>query len=255
APAQVAFGISVDIGPPALPVYVQPPTPAPNMIWTPGYWGWGPGGYYWVPGVWVYAPAPGYLWTPGYWAWRSGYYAWHPGYWATQVGYYGGINYGFGYFGFGYVGGGWYGSVFRYNTAVTNVNTTIVRNVYVDRTVIVNNNVNVTRVSYNGGPGGVAVRPTESELAVQRGYHMPATGMQTQHQRVAATDRTALATVNGGHPVMPAASAPYTRTYHPPTYEPLHQEDRVGAQQHVVHRQPPENQRERPANIQPGERR
>src|SRR5215510_7609695 len=76
--AEVA--ISVNIGPPALPVYEQPPCPADGYIWTPGYWAWGPDGYYWVPGTWVPAPAPGLLWTPGYWAWRDdGVYVWHSG--------------------------------------------------------------------------------------------------------------------------------------------------------------------------------
>src|ERR1700694_300991 len=52
--AQVA--ISVAIGPPALPVYAQPPCPVEGHMWTPGYWGWRGGGYYWVPGVVVAAP-------------------------------------------------------------------------------------------------------------------------------------------------------------------------------------------------------
>ena len=30
--------LSITIAPPALPVYVQPPIPAPGYIWTPGYW-------------------------------------------------------------------------------------------------------------------------------------------------------------------------------------------------------------------------
>jgi len=221
APAQFSLSVAVDVGPPALPVYVQPAAPAQNMLWEPGYWGWGPAGYYWVPGVWVYAPSPGYLWTPGYWAWNSGYYGWHAGYWATSVGYYGGLNYGFGYFGLGYVGGGWYGSQFRYNTAVTNVDTTVIRNVYVDRTVIVNNNVNVnvTRVSYNGGPGGVIARPTSAELAVQSGYHIPATSVQVQHQRVASQDRTALATVNNGRPPTTAVAVPLQSRTAPAQYQ------------------------------------
>ena len=46
--------------------------------------------------------------------------------------------------GFGFIGGGWSGGVFRYNTAVVNVNTTVVRNVYVDRTVI--NNTTVIKI-------------------------------------------------------------------------------------------------------------
>jgi len=74
-PAQVAVGISVHIGPPALPVYVQPVCPGEGYIWTPGYWAYGPDGYYWVPGTWVVAPTPGFLWTPGYWGWGGGAYA------------------------------------------------------------------------------------------------------------------------------------------------------------------------------------
>jgi hypothetical protein len=48
--AQISIGISINIVPPALPVYVQPPCPQPNFMWTPGYWAWdGVGDYYWVP--------------------------------------------------------------------------------------------------------------------------------------------------------------------------------------------------------------
>src|SRR5579884_2183867 len=53
APSRASVAISVTIGPPALPVYVQPPCPVEGYIWIPGYWAWGPDGYYWVPGVWV----------------------------------------------------------------------------------------------------------------------------------------------------------------------------------------------------------
>ena len=31
--------------PPELPVYEQPPIPAPGYVWAPGYWGIGPVGY------------------------------------------------------------------------------------------------------------------------------------------------------------------------------------------------------------------
>ncbi len=48
--AAVFVGLTVSFGPPALPYYDQPPAPAPNLIWQPGYWAWGPYGYYWVPG-------------------------------------------------------------------------------------------------------------------------------------------------------------------------------------------------------------
>ena len=137
--------------PPAIPVYAQPICPGPGYLWTPGYWAWSDdAGYYWVPGTWVLAPI-GMYWTPGYWGWGGGYYMWHPGYWGPHVGFYGGINYGFGYTGVGFYGGEWRGGGFYYNRSVTNVSVTNVTNVY-NRTVIVNN---VNRVSYNGGEGPV----------------------------------------------------------------------------------------------------
>ena len=60
-----------EFAPPVLPVYVQPPCPQPGWMWTPGYWAYGPDGYYWVPGTWVPAPYVGALWTPGYWGWNA----------------------------------------------------------------------------------------------------------------------------------------------------------------------------------------
>ena len=95
-----SVGISVGFAPPALPLYEQPPCPASGYIWTPGYWAYSAeaADYYWVPGTWVVAPALGLLWTPGYWAIEAGAYLWNAGYWASHVGFYGGINYGYGYF-------------------------------------------------------------------------------------------------------------------------------------------------------------
>jgi hypothetical protein len=63
--AQVAVGISIRIGPPAIPVYVQPACPVEGYLWTPGYWAYADEGYYWVPGVWLAPPRVGVLWTPG----------------------------------------------------------------------------------------------------------------------------------------------------------------------------------------------
>ena len=54
--AQVAVGVSIRVGPPALPVYEQPACPGDGYLWTPGYWNYGPVGYFWVPGVWVRPP-------------------------------------------------------------------------------------------------------------------------------------------------------------------------------------------------------
>ena len=76
------------------------------------------------------APEVGFLWTPGYWGWGDGGYVFYDGYWGPQVGFYGGINYGFGYFGHGFEGGRWDNGHFFYNRAVLNVNVNVIHNVY-----------------------------------------------------------------------------------------------------------------------------
>jgi hypothetical protein len=205
SPAQIAVGVAIHIGPPALPVYAQPICPGPGYIWTPGYWAWGPDGYFWVPGTWVIAPAPGLLWTPGYWGWGGGVYIWHAGYWGPHVGFYGGINYGFGYPGVGFYGGEWRHGVYNYNTAVTNVNTTIIHNTYVNHTVV-NNNFN--HVSYNGGAGGTMARPNHAELAAEHEHHFQPTALQNEHQHAASTDRAFLASQNHGNPRVAATARP-----------------------------------------------
>src|SRR5476651_893153 len=155
--AQISVGLSVRLAPPPLPVYVQPECPEDGYLWQPGYWAYDDAdGYYWVPGVWVSPPDPGLLWTPNYWGYDNGVYLYHAGYWGPHVGFYGGINYGFGYGGVGFGGGVWAGDHFRYNTAVFHVNNTIVHNTYVDRTVI-HNDVR-SRASFNG-PGGINRQP------------------------------------------------------------------------------------------------
>src|SRR5271165_4173076 len=114
------FGVSITIAPPALPVYEQPMVPSVGYLWTPGYWGYGDEGYFWVPGTWIEPPSEGLLWTPGYWGWNEGAYAWNGGYWGGEVGFYGGVNYGFGYGGAGYEGGYWRDNHFSYNETVNN---------------------------------------------------------------------------------------------------------------------------------------
>ena len=80
AHAQVAVGISVDLAPPPIPVYVQPPIPEEGYLWTPGYWGYEEaGGYYWIPGTWVRPPSVGVLWTPPYWGFVGGHYGFNAG--------------------------------------------------------------------------------------------------------------------------------------------------------------------------------
>ncbi len=193
--------ISITIAPPVLPVYVQPAIPAPGYIWTPGYWAYADAGYYWVPGTWVLPPTPGLLWTPGYWAWRDGVYAWNAGYWGPTVGFYGGVNYGFGYGGVGFEGGMWRGGVFVYNRSVNNFGTVNITNVY-NKTVIVNNN----HVAFNGGAGGIAARPNAAEMAAMNQHHIAPTPMQTQHEHTASTVHENFASVNHGAPAVAATA-------------------------------------------------
>src|ERR1700761_7765701 len=99
----------VTVPPPPLPSYKQPAIPAEGYLWVPGDWAWRKSvpDYFWVPGTWVRPPAGGLVWTPPYWDRVEGGYAFHAGYWAAEVGFYGGIQYGFGYSGDGYQGGRW----------------------------------------------------------------------------------------------------------------------------------------------------
>jgi hypothetical protein len=205
--------------PPPIPSYAQPELAVPDEIWQPGYWAWGPYGYFWVPGTWVEPPQTGYYWTPGYWRANNTSYAWSPGFWAIAVGFYGGVNYGYGYGGHGYDGGRWHGRRFEYNTYVTHVNTRIVRNVYVNKTIIVNNDT--TRVSYNGGAHGVQAKPSTRELQVSHQSHINVTPAQLQHLRVAEQDRNMLATVNHDRPPVVAVARPLTVTNKPAQFEPV----------------------------------
>jgi hypothetical protein len=202
ASVNIAIGVSVGTPPPALPVYAQPAIPAPGYIWTPGYWAWGPAGYYWVPGVWVMPPAVGVLWTPGYWGWGGSAYVFHAGYWGPHIGFYGGVNYGYGYTGRGYEGGYWNHGAFAYNRSVNNINNVHVTNVY-NRTVVVNN---VNRVSYNGGHGGINVQPSASERAAVNERRFEPTRNQVSHQQSMQNNHGQLASVNHGNPQTTAMS-------------------------------------------------
>jgi hypothetical protein len=205
--AHAGIFISVGFAPPVLPVYAQPYCPGDGYIWTPGYWAYGDAGYYWVPGVWVLAPEPGYLWTPAWWGWDGGFYRFHPGYWGPHVGFYGGINYGFGYGGFGFFGGEWRGGHFFYNSAVARFGGGFrPQNVYVDREVVVHNTIiNNNHVSFNG-PGGIDRQPTREESQFANEHHLQPTGAQVQHEGFAARDRTQYAAFNGGRPGTVAAA-------------------------------------------------
>jgi len=204
ASAQIV--ITVGVPPPPLPVYDQPDIPAPGYFWTPGYWAYDDYyGYYWVPGTWVEPPESGLLWTPGYWGYDNGNYVYFDGYWADQVGYYGGVDYGYGYTGSGYYGGYWQGDDFFYNRALNNITNVNIVNVY-SKTVIIDANPN--RVSYNGGEGGLTLRPTERQVAFAHQQHIQATSLQREHVQMASHDPSLREARNHGRPPIAATSRP-----------------------------------------------
>ena len=203
--AQIGVAVSINFAPPELPVYEQPLCPGEGYFWTPGYWAWGDDDYYWVPGTWVLAPEVGFFWTPGYWAWGGSSFIFYEGYWGPVVGFYGGINYGYGYFGRGYEGGRWDNGRFYYNRSVNNVNITEIHNVY-NTTVV--NNTTLTRVSYNGGNGGIDVRATPHEEAAAHEKHISPVPAQMQHVQAARANQALRASENHGKPPVAATPRP-----------------------------------------------
>jgi hypothetical protein len=204
--------ITVGFAPPALPVYELPVCPGDGYIWTPGYWAWDPDfdDYYWVPGTWVLAPEAGFFWTPPYWGWDNGVFAFYDGYWGPSVGFYGGIDYGFGYFGLGFVGGRWQGGHFFYNQAVFSANIVHVTNVYNERI----NEVTVNHVSYNGGPGGIDVHPRPQEIAAEHERHVAAISAQQRNIEAARGNPEFRANNNHGRPPVAATARPGEFTGH-----------------------------------------
>lgn len=225
--AVAAVYVSINIAPPPLPYYIQPAPPAADLLWIPGYWAYDDDGYYWVPGTWVLAPQRGFLWTPGYWAWGGGLYYWHGGYWGPTVGYYGGVYYGYGYYGSGYYGGRWEGDHFYYNRNANNVNVTHIHNTYNET---INNNVTVNRVSYNGGQGGTAARPSERERNAER-ERIEATPEQVRHEQGARGNRELRMSANKGRP--PIAATPRPGAFNDGNAQPAHDDaqERPGRRQ------------------------
>ncbi len=181
--AQAFVGISVGIAPPPLPFYAQPACPGDGYMWTPGYWAWDPDvdQYYWVPGTWVMAPEIGFLWTPCWWGWQDGAYCFHNGYWGRDVGFYGGINYGYGYNGRGYDGGRWRGNHFERNAVA--------------------DNARGSRTSFNGH-GGVNAVATADERRAAGEHHVAATNAQNAEVRSARVDPGQRFSANHGNPAV-----------------------------------------------------
>ena len=135
----------------------QPPLPAPGYYWTPGYWAWNNYDYYWVPGVWVEPPHPGLLWTPGSAGLRQRRLPLPPRLLGRADRVLRRIHYGFGYNGIGYEGGRWQGDRFFYNSTVNNISSVHIANIYREPETVP---PGVGRASFNGGQGGVQLKPT-----------------------------------------------------------------------------------------------
>ncbi|MGC9199972.1 MAG: hypothetical protein ACP5E5_13720 [Acidobacteriaceae bacterium] len=123
------------------------------------------------------------------------------------VGFYGGIDYGFGYIGIGFFGVYWNHNHFFYNSQVTNVG----RGGYSYRHAVVYNGREYSgrpsnRVSYNGGPGGINVRPRPSEITASRFARTGALPEQRQAQNLAARNPSQLCANNRGRPALAAQS-------------------------------------------------
>jgi len=195
--------ISVSIGPPALLVFEQPICPGDGYLWTPGYWAYdnSVSDYYWVDGEWVMAPEVGYLWTPGYWGWGDRGYRFNEGYWGPEVGFYGGINYGYGYYGEGYGGGRWDHEHFFYNRSESHIDVRNIHNVYDEKV----EHGRDSRVSFNGGNGGIEARASSRQEAAARQRHLAPVAAQIERVQTARANPELRASTNHGKP--PAATA------------------------------------------------
>jgi len=217
AQVRVGVGIRVGIAPPMLPYYAQPICPEDGYIWTPGYWAWDGSDYYWVPGTWVEAPEIGYLWTPGYWGWGGDGYFFNEGYWGPSIGFYGGIDYGFGYFGHGYEGGRWDNGHFFYNTSLNNIDARNFHNVYNTRV----DDPGANRgISYNGGNGGINDHATAREEAAAHENHVGPVAAQTQHAWAARNNPQQKYSTNHGTPGIAATPRPNVAV-HPKELPPV----------------------------------
>ncbi len=202
--AHAQVSVSINIAPPELPYYEQPMLPGYGYIWTPGYWAYDDGDYYWVPGTWVMPPQVGYLWTPGYWYWDDRFYVFRTGYWGLHVGYYGGVNYGYGYGGRGYDGGRWNSGRFSYNRAVNNMDSRSIGDSYNKSVPHSNSN----RTSYNGGRDGLKAQPNAMDLTRERETHLNPTLDQQRHQQTAQSKPEQRQSQNHGRPAIAATPRP-----------------------------------------------
>jgi hypothetical protein len=121
-----------------------------------------------------------------------------------MVGFYGGIDYGYGYFGRGFDGGRWEHDHFYYNRSVMNVSTTEIHNVYEEG---VNTEVR-NHVSYNGGPGGINARSTREQEIAARERRVGPVATQQELIRTARSNPELRANQNHGRPPIAATPRP-----------------------------------------------
>ncbi len=131
----------------------------------------------------------------------------HAGYWGPHIGFYGGVNYGFGYGGAGYrrrtLGRESFCVQHRSRQRQHHGGS---QHLYEQcrRTIT----YTVNKVSYNGGAGGVAAAPTSQERMAAQEPHVPPTPMQHQHVQEAVRNPALSAAANGGHPAIAATPRP-----------------------------------------------
>jgi hypothetical protein len=205
-------GVSVQIAPPELLTYDQPICPGDGYIWTPGYWA-SDTAYYWYPGHGWWLPNQGSFGRPAIGGWGGAGFIFNEGYWGPSVGFYGGIDYGFGYFGHGYEGGPWQNGHFFYNTAVNHVDG--LHNVYNERV-----NAGASRVSFNGGNGGINAGATSQEEEAVRGSHVGPLASQTQHAWAAHNDPQQRISASRAAPGVAATARPNVAA-HPNDLPPI----------------------------------
>ena len=182
--------VSTAATPPPLPAEDQPTLSQDGCLWTPGYWYWRDQGYFWIPGAWVRPPQVGVLWPPAYWGSAGTVFVFHPGHWGSTVGFYGGVNYGYGYFGNGYTGGHWIGNSFAYNSAINHLNPAVAHHTYAES---VPNQGSRGVFSYTGGPrGGAATHTVSQHQLLPRAVNKPATTTTVQRPSEPAPKPTEL---------------------------------------------------------------
>jgi hypothetical protein len=204
-PRPLNAAAKIQTAPPPIPSYAQPAIPEDGYLWMPGFWARREDvrDYYWVPGTWVKPPREGFLWTPPYWSRVDGGFVFHAGYWAEAVGFYGGIDYGYGYTSDGYQGGRWDNGTFFYNRAANDLGSSDAAHVY-EQTIAATDQS--ARASFNGGSRGTKAQPTPEQEKLAHDRHIDPTPEQQQHFEMAAKNRSLYSKLNRGEPGVAATS-------------------------------------------------